>query len=198
VTRAVPQDVPSEDSRPGRIARRLARMLGPAVQAPDGGVGAAELLALGDTVDAATTQTVEAIRDESFPDTATEMLDEWEAALGLPSQTNQSAATRRASILAATRSTFGGSPADILAAIRAIVPGATLQETPAVLLPDPREVFRYCVGLGAAYDDVETRTKVSAVCTRMQPAYAQHRLVATVTFKTDDPLSLTDRDVLGS
>ncbi len=192
------QELPTEDSRAGRIARRLARLLGPAIQAPDGGVAAADLLALGDALDDATADAVEAVRDEAFPDTATEMLDEWEAALGIPSSSHQPAATRRAACLAATRAGFAGSPQAILAAVRTIVPGASLQETPAAGLPDPREVFRYCVGLGSSYDDAETRTKVSAVCARMQPAYAQHRLVATTTFKCDDPLSLTDRDVLGS
>lgn len=195
MTRIVHQALPGESGRPGDLARQLLRLLGPAWQAPDGSVTAVDMLALGDALDALL-DSLEGALDEAFPDTVTEMLDEWEAALALPSLPSQSVATRRTAILAATRAGFAGSPQAILAAIQTLVPGATLLE-PYAPQPDPRRVFRLFVGLGSSYDDIETRTRVSAVLVRMQPAYAGHTLVSSTNFKCDDSLSLCDRDVLG-
>ena len=76
------QSLPSEDSAAGRVARRLARLQGPAIQAPDGSTTCAELLALGDGITTGNT-TVEKLREQAFCDTATDMLDEWEGALGI-------------------------------------------------------------------------------------------------------------------
>lgn len=177
MTRVVHHQLPSEDSASGRTARRLGRLLGPAVQAPDDSATAAELLALADGLEAART-TLEDVRDEGFVDTADELLTEWEIALGV--QMGVAAlADRRATLLAIMRTRRGGSPQDLLAAIQTVVPGASIRErttTDATALGSAREVFRVRVALGASYGDAETEGRVGALLRAALPAHATYDL----------------------
>ncbi len=175
MTRIVSHHLPSVDSAAGRTARRLGRMLGPAVQAPDDSATAAELLGLADGIEAAR-DTLDDVRDEAFVDTASELLTEWEIALGVQLGV-QETADRRAALLAITRTRRGGSPQDLLAAMRLFAPTATFRERTtanADALGSAREVFRLRVVLGTSYTDAELVAKVGAILRAALPAHATH------------------------
>lgn len=181
MTASLFHELPTEDSNAGAIARRLARLQGPAVQAPDRSANAAELLALADSIDDARAQ-LDAIRDESFPDSATYLLTEWELALGLAVTAAGTAAERRAALLAVTRTRRGGTPQDLLALAQSVVPTATLREytaTEAGALGDERAVFTLRVVLGASAGDTELESRIRALLRPAMPAHVQLEFAAT-------------------
>lgn len=177
MTRIVHHQLPTEDTASGRTARRLGRLLGPAVQAPDDSATAAELLGLAEGVEQART-VLDSVRDEAFVDTADELLTEWEIALGVALGV-QTTADRRTALLAITRARRSGSPQDLLAAVQLYVPTATIRErttADADALGSAREVFRLRVALGSSYGDAEIEGKVGALLRAALPAHATYDL----------------------
>jgi uncharacterized protein YmfQ (DUF2313 family) len=193
-----PLALPTEASDAGDAARRLATLVGPAVQAPEGSAAAADYYALGQAlVDARATNN--ASLDEAFADTATQLLSELEAQYGLTPRPDMALADRRARLVAKIRAARAGTPNSILTAVHAIDPTAVLYENTAadVAATNPRGVFIWALQIAeATYFDAEKRRSILAIVEQMKPAYTQGNTCVTVGFLTDDDESLTDRDVL--
>jgi hypothetical protein len=184
----------------GYFGRLWLKALGSAYQAPDGSVNASDALALGGAL-AAGRATNLAVRAEMFADSVTQLLPEWEASYGLAVRPDLSAGARQARLLAKVRASRAGTPAGILLAVRTLAPEATLTENTAaaVAATNPRNVFRYAVTITAAhFADADLAGQVGALLAAMQPAHTDHTLTTRVGFRCDDPLSLVDRDCLGS
>jgi hypothetical protein len=210
----LPVGLPTEDSADGELARLLALALGTAFGASDGTAVAADLLALAGAL-ADARQALRDLADEAFVDTANDLLDELERAYGLPVQPDLSLVSRRARLTAKVRAARAGTPDDILRAVRALDPTATLTEnTPASVprtadLPGPpavaggdRFVFLFAVRLAVAtWSDTSLRARIDALLDQMQPAHTDHVLHTNDPangFRFDDPDSLFDRDVFGT
>lgn len=197
----LPHALPTEASAAGDQARRYARALGPAYQAPDGSANAAEFLALGQGL-ADQRATVARCLDQAFVDTATDLLDELEEEYGLTRRHDLPDADRQARLLAKVRAARAGSPQDLLRAVHAIDPTATLSETTIAAATAggyPRGVFRFAVVVAAAtHADAAKLAQVRALIEQMKPAYTQGCAVVHVGFFTDDANSRVDRDALGS
>lgn len=179
-------DLPTTAGPGPDLARQLARLIGPAVQAGDSTVAAQEYLALGGGLATARQTTLDAI-SEAFPATARDTLSEWERMLRVPIRSGASTADRRAAILARLRAS-GGSPLRIKAACAAIVPtGVSLTEyTVSQVTANPRMVFRFAVGVGAtAYNDAEQRGELEDVLQRAAPAHTTWNLSNGGAFRFD-------------
>ncbi len=175
MTRRVPQAVPSLSGRPGDLARMLARLLGPAWQAPDGSVNAAQFSAEGDAIDGVL-DTLDSAADQAYPSSASDSLEDWERVLYLHVDPLATTATRQANALAATRGTLSGSPEDLLATVQTLVPSATLREytaSEAAVLGDERLVFTLRVALGASYGDAEVESRIRTLLRPAMPAHVQ-------------------------
>ncbi len=190
---------PTEDSPDGEFARKLADAIGSALQASDDTAAAADLLALGGAL-ADARQLLRDALDEAFPDTAYDLLSEWERALGLPAQPELSAQARRDRLVAKVRAARAGTQSDILTAVRALDATASIYEnTPATvpqpptpgaddtLFPTPRAGDKRLVFLWAlrvaetVWNDSTMRARVDALCDQMQPAHTDHSI------HTNDP-----------
>jgi uncharacterized protein YmfQ (DUF2313 family) len=204
----IQQQQPSENSVAGEFARQLLTLFGPALQAPDNSTTAAELLAIGGALASARNTTVTSL-DEAFANTATQMLSELEASYGLQSRPDLSVEARRTRLLAKIRANRAGSPQGILAAVRTYDPTATIVEvTPDDISPrtgdglnpgTDRGVYSFAVLLDATvWSDTSKRAEITAIIEQMKPAHVQANIGVTMPFLTDDPDSLTDRDLLGA
>jgi uncharacterized protein YmfQ (DUF2313 family) len=189
----IPLAVPTEAGVAGDFARQLVRILGPAHNAPDGSLNAADFLALGGALADARATTLAAL-DEAFADSATQLLSELEAMYGLPVRPDLAVATRRTRLVAKVRAARAGAPNEVLRAVHALDPTATISEnTPSDVPQEPdqatppragaaRLVFLWALWISdAAFDDAETRAAIGAICTQMQPAHTDHSL------HTNDP-----------
>jgi len=179
-------DLPTASGPGPDLARQLARLVGPAVQAGDSTVAAQEYLALGGGLATARQTTLDAI-SEAFPATARDTLSEWERMLRVPIRSGASTADRRAAILARLRAS-GGSPRRIKAACAALVPpGVGLAEyTVSQVTANPRRVFRFVVAVGAtAYADDATREELGDVLQRAAPAHTTWNLTNGGAFRFD-------------
>jgi hypothetical protein len=206
---------PTEDSADGAAARKLADVIGSALQAKDGTAAGADLLAYaGALADADASRA--ALLDEAFVDTAYDLLAEHERAYGLPVQPDLAPADRRARLTAKVRAARAATPDAILLAVRALDPTATLFEnTPATIPPptDPayadspaspvrtgadRLVFLWAVRLAVAvWNDASLRARIDALLDQMQPAHTNHSLHTNdpaAGFLFNDPSSLFGRD----
>ena len=193
-----PLPEPSGTSKTDRFARQLARLLG--VPAADGTLNAADLRALGAAL-AEGHDTFERVLDEMFVASAEELLATWEQALGVVTERSASVATRQATLTAHRRTSGGNSKLRTLTAVQALDSTATLATTPATSLSPAteREVFQWRIILAASvFDNAVTRSRVAAIVEKMKPAHTRGLLaVSDGPFLTDDPASLTDRDLLG-
>lgn len=190
---------PSGTSKTDRFARTLARLLG--VPAADGTLTAADLRALGAAL-AEGHDTFERVLDEMFVASAEELLAEWERALGVVTERSATVATREATLTAHRRTSGGNSKLRTLTAVQALDSTATLATTPATSLSyaTRREVFEWRIILAASvFDNAVTKARVTAITEKMKPAHTRAVLaVSDGLFYTDDPDSLTDRDLLGA
>lgn len=187
-------DLPTEAGAAGDLARQLARLVGPAVQAGDGTLAAQEYLALGGGLAVARQTTIDAI-SEAFPATASDTLSEWERMLRVPIREGATVADRRAAILARLRAS-GGSPRRIKAACAALVPaGVGLTEyTVSQVTANPRRVFRFSIAVGgAAYADAGVRGEIEDVLQRAAPAHTTWNLSSGGVFRFDTTGSGFDR-----
>lgn len=216
---ALPQQVPSETSVGGNVARRLAILLGPAWQPADGSNFAADLLALGGglggskatwngsalTVGSSQSGRASLLASlaEAFPDTTVQCIAEWEAMIAAPNGAGLLLAARQAALLAWYQTRFGGDPRDLLTAVQALAPEATLTENSAasVASTNPRWVYVFAVVLSSAHAESSTFTaRVAAVVDVMKPAHAGYVITNAVGFLTDDNTtpSWTDLTVLNT
>lgn len=181
MSRRVPHAVPSHAGRAGDLTRLLARLLGPAWQAPDGSINAAQFSAEGDALDASLDELDDAA-SEGYPGEATATLEDWERVLYLPADPIATTATRRARSLAAMRGTLSGSPQDLETAAQTIVPGATLRErtvTEATAEGEPRLVFLLRFAIGASAGDTEIESRLRALLAPAIPAHCSLEFAAT-------------------
>jgi uncharacterized protein YmfQ (DUF2313 family) len=190
-------------------ARQLADLLGTAYIPKDGSFVAEDLRALGRGLSGASDIIDDAI-NQAFPNTATSMLADWEARLGVPIDTTLSDEQRQANLLGKWRTRIGGSPQRIERAIRSIDPTATVLEFTIEQVYDNepnatlwgsqtyRLVFRFAVQLSAAtVADASKLSRIRAIVSQMKPAHTEFDTTVETSFRWDDPDSLFDRDIWG-
>lgn len=191
--------VPSRTGNVGDLARMLARLVGPGVDAPDNSLAAADYLAFGDALDATDTTTTNSGLD-AFPSYAVNLLTEWERLLGLPTDTSLTDAARQLQLTETTRTRMGGSPQRILRAVWLVDGTATLEEVDAAAGP-----YRFVIVVSVAtFTDPVKNARLRAILGRMKPAYTQGLPTTQVGFLCDDarsvghPGSVCDDTVLSS
>lgn len=211
----VPHALPGEASAAGEFARGQALLVGPAVQAPPASVAEADYLAKGDLL-ARLSLTVNASQSEAFLTSTAQLVGDWEAVYGLPADSSLTLLQRQTRLVAKVRSLRGGSPQALANMTRAYDATATIYENTPAAVPQPptvgatdgviaggqRAVFQFALRISvASFNDPTILATLTYLLAQMKPA---HTAVAIATndpavgFLTDDPNSLTDRDVLGS
>jgi len=188
------QALPSDATAAGNVARRLLTLKGPAIQAPDGSLNAADALALGASIEDSRAMLATA-RAQAFVCDATYMLDELEAQYGLPVDPTAPTALRQTRLLAFVRASAAGTPASIEAAVATLTGSCSIIEYTAaeVYATDPRPtaatrrgVFRFVVVVPTAYVESATwRALIAAVVNRMKPAHTTFTLADGVHLKYD-------------
>lgn len=177
-------------------ARQLAQVLGTAYQPADGSFIADDLRTLGKGLYDADATLTRAI-NEAFPDTAVDMLTEWETRLGLPVDTTLAVATRQANLLAKYRAVFGSSVQRMNAAIQTIDATAQLVEWSIMQIyaNEPsawiwaastrRLVVQFNVTVSAAtFDNPAVKARIAALVEQMKPAHTGYVIVtSTAGFK---------------
>lgn len=187
-------------SRAGLFARELAYAIGPAVQGVERSRAVAEYVAIG-AVLATTMRTLDRLRAERFPDTATELLSSWERRLRVPAASSLSVPDRRSLALAAMRGAFGGPESRVLSALHAIDPTATITNGRSFTSQDaPKHVYLFAVALKqSVFDDESKRATVRRIVRQMAPAHADFGVgVNTGGFLCDHVGSRCDVDFLGA
>jgi uncharacterized protein YmfQ (DUF2313 family) len=199
VTLPLPRDT-SEPSDAGDFARQLAQLLGPAYQASDSSLVEADFLAMGKALADARSTNLRAL-DEAFVSSATEMLAELETIYGLAVRPDLTVQERRDLLVAKVRAARDGTPQGILRSVRKIDPTATIFENSCdeiVGSGDPNNVFYWALRIAASVWANDTkRAEITRIVQQMKPAHTRGNVAVSVGFLTDDPNSLTDRDVLG-
>ncbi|HND55276.1 MAG TPA: DUF2313 domain-containing protein [Pirellulaceae bacterium] len=188
------QALPSTATAAGTIARRLLVLKGPAFQAPDGSLNAADALALGASIEDAR-QMLATARAQAFVCDATYMLDELERLYGLPVDLTSADAVRQSRLLAFVRASAAAIPSSIEAAVATLTGTCTVTEFSAsdVYATDPsptsetrRGVFRFVVAVPLAYaENSAWRALISAVVNRMKPAHTTFTIATSATLKYD-------------
>lgn len=190
--------VPSLVGATGDLARQLARLVGPAVQAGDETVAAAHYLALAGALATARQTTLDAIA-ESSPASTSDLLSEWEAVLAVPVSPGASTAERRTAILARIRAIAG--TRQRIARTTALVAGGATSTSESVytsVLTSPRKVFRFVVQLpAAAHDDGPTLAAVNELLQRQAPAHTTWNPASGATIRFDTAGRGFDEGVFG-
>lgn len=182
----IPHDLPTGSGPGPDLARQLARLVGPAVQAGDSTLAAQEYLALGGGLAVARQTTLDAIA-EAFPQSARDTLSEWERMLRVPIRPGATNADRRASITARLRAS-GGSPQRIKSAAETLseVGVGIVEYTYTQVAANPRRVFRFTVSAGSAlYNDEGRRAELEEVLQRVAPAHTTWGLASGGLFTFD-------------
>lgn len=168
----IAHSLPTTAGTAGDLARQLGRLVGPAVQAPDDSLAAAEYLALGGALALARQATLDAIA-EAIPASADDLLPEWEEHLGLPVQPQDTDDDRRARILARLRAA-GGTVQRIERSSGTLAGGAcvVLEQLWSAVTLVPRMVFRFAIQVPTAlHQDVEFRSALDELLQRQAPAH---------------------------
>ena len=137
--------------------------------------------------------------DQAFPDTVSDLIDEWESMLGLPINKYGLLSSRVAAVLAKWRSRRGSSALDILETVRKFDVGAEIYENSSVDVYgiDIRFTHLFAIIVSSAvWADATTRAAIRTAVDSMKPAYTDYNLATRRGFRCDDAESLTDRDVL--
>ncbi len=174
-------DLPTEAGAAGDLARQLARLVGPAIQAGDSTVAAQEYLALGGALADARQTTLAAIA-EALPQTALHTLSAWEAMLRIPVRPGAAPADRRAVIVARLQAS-GGTPSRIELAASTFAGGACgVYEVAwsSLAAGFERYVFRFVIGIPVALvDDEAFRAALDELLERVSPAHTTWSVVRT-------------------
>lgn len=190
---------PSENTDAGRVARRLARLIGTSRDFTDATVEGSNALAFGQALDTAADAMALAIA-QGFAGEATVLLSELEAEYGHGDGSGLSTADRQARLLAKVRAGRAGTPQEIKRALASLDPSVTVLENiwSTVSGTDPSAVYRFGVLVAVAtYADPNLLARIRAIIEQMKPGHTQGVVGTASKFKTDDPDSLTDRDLLG-
>lgn len=181
------------------LARMLARLCGPAFQAPDDSANAADFVTLGRSLHDVR-ETLSDCLDNAFTTTADALLTEWEATLRVPTDEDISGADRRDVLTAKWQSRRSGSPSSILAALRILDSGANLREYSAAECAStlPRCVFRFGVQIPTYYG-APKEPLVRSLLDAMKPAHTDYSLTSKPLsgFLCDDADSVCDDTLLG-
>lgn len=201
------QSLPTRDGTEGVIARQMLRLIGPAMQAPDGSLNAADALALAGALrDARQVQLDSA--SQAFPDSATYMLTELETLYGVLVDETMTDAARQARLTAFVRTVIGASPQNIESAVAAYTGSATVRETSvaaalrSVVTPtadDYRKVFHFAVIVPLAIVSSPTAyAEAVAIVARMLPAHTSASIANATPFYVDgESDSFVDYTALG-
>lgn len=174
----------------GRLWRRLLE-----------GVLSRILLAIGDSL-ARIDQRALDLLAEGDPTKTVELLPEYEADLGLPSDGTTDA--RRARVIAQLLRRPRFRPADfreVLAPVMGCTPAQVIvienSHADAVGMGDDREIYRFHIQRDPAALGAFDVAAVQAIIKTMKPAHTNGQIILSSHFKCDDPASLCDRDLLG-
>jgi len=189
-----PQPMPSEDSKAGFFARQLALLIGSAYQPVDNTRVAARLLALGGAIRDARATNLASLA-EAFPDTAAQLLSDWETHLGLAVRGDLSIVPREQRALAKARAARAGTPQSMLVAVRALDPTETIYENTLGPVGDEMFVFAILIQV-STFNNPLVFDQIRAIVEQMKPAFTRGNLPTRIGFRCDDPLSLVDRDCL--
>lgn len=193
----ITKELPSENSKAANFARRMINAMGSAIQAPDGSVNAADFLSYGDVLSYIDDMLLEGL-SQFFVDTATWLLEGWERIYGIPTDSSLPNATRQQLLAAKVRATRSASVDDIKTAVGAITT-SVIHENLSISL-DPifkRGVYIFVIAIPEAiWNDTAKKLAIERIGEQMKPAHMKVTVAVTVGFRTDDPLSLVDRDVL--
>lgn len=178
------QDLPTESSTEATIARQMLRLIGPAMQAPDGSLNAADALALGAALRDARQVQLDS-GSQAFVNSATYMLTELEGLYGVLVDETMTDADRQSRLTAFVRTVIGSSPQNIESAVAAYAGSATVYEVSAAaaLASDPgpdagRGVFAFAVVVPSSVALNPTqRAQVVAILDRMRPAHTSFDVV---------------------
>lgn len=195
-----PLALPSGDALEDQFARELAHAIGPAIQPADGTVAAAELRADGTGLATVYADLARAV-DNNWVTLADDLLAEWEARLGLPTDLAAGQEARRAALTAKVRAMLGGTPQRILTAVRALAPEATLQENDVAGViaqnADARYVFAFAVLVSSSSYDAHA-AKIRQLLEQMKPAHTLGSVASAPVFRWDDPAAPWDRSLWGA
>lgn len=181
------QSLPTRDGTEGVIARQMLRLIGPAMQAPDGSLNAADALALAGALRDARQVQIDSA-SQAFPDAATYMLTELETLYGVLVDETMTNAERQVRLAAFVRTVIGASPQNIESAVAAYTGSASVYEVgatdAAAVDPSslgPRGVFHFAVVVPLAVVTNPTkRAQVEAIIDRMAPAHTNYAIVNAV------------------
>lgn len=182
----------------GKYLRELARAFGTAFRLKDGYAITEWFRAIA-TMLAGMREALTRAIDQAFPDTVSDLIDEWESMLGLPINKYGLLSSRVAAVLAKWRSRRGSSALDILETVRKFDVGAEIYENSSVdVYPvDIRFTHLFAIIVSSAvWADATTRAAIRTAVDSMKPAYTDYNLATRRGFRCDDAESLTDRDVL--
>jgi hypothetical protein len=194
--------LPTTSGVTGDLARQLARLVGPAVQAPDGSLASCEYLALGESLGDVRAALLTALAD-ALPTAATTdaALAAWEEHLGLPIHTERTDAERQAAIVARVRA-IGGSKQRIRRAVATLAGGAVLVGEWAFsdVLGNPVMVHRFDVDLPTAlFTDEAFRAELDELLSRQAPAHTTWTIAGPDgLFRFDDVDNGFDRGVFNT
>lgn len=191
--------LPSGETQADDFARELVSLLG--YTAPDGSDSADDARTHG-TALADVYERLDDAGREAFVTLASELLSEWETALGVVASTQSSEGDRRAALVAVRRAGGANNRTAFLSALQAIDPTASIHTGSALENTTyPRGVFVLSVRLApSVLASAAQVARIEDVLGRMAPAYVIWHLASNEGFYTDDADSLTDTtgDVLGS
>lgn len=194
------QSLPTRDGTEGVIARQILSLIGPAMQAPDGSLNAADALALAGALRDARQVQIDSA-SQAFPDSATYMLTELEGLYGVLVDETMTYAERQVRLTAFVRTVIGASPQSIESAVAAYTGSAEVYEVSAseALASDPgpdaeRGVFAFAVVVPTAIALNPTKlAQVRSIIDRMRPAHTSFDVVNGV---EDDGLRTETGDSL--
>lgn len=197
---ALTQALPTAAGAAADLARMIARLLGPAYQAPDASQNADAFLALGSALATSRGVTITSL-SQAFPDAATNLLDEWEVMLALsPGAGLYTTAQRQTRLLARWRTRFAGTPNAIIAALTPLNGVApVIRETLASEShANPRRVFAFTFKVNVDPNDAAAIAPFDATVAVMKPAITRVQFTNTQMsgFFCNSAASLTNNTVL--
>jgi hypothetical protein len=140
---------------------------------------------------------------EMDPRTATETLPEWESMLDLASTGTDS--ERQARIVAWLVGQLGFRPIDFQASLFGVLDLAdpsdvVVIETSralAIAVGDDREIFRFFIYRDPLVAGTPDLVEAERIMNNQKPSHTSGHIIESIDFLTDDPESLTNRDLLG-